>query len=71
MIIRQNIGSLAQKLDLGPWSSCLPDELLEQEVLKVAEHIRLFKHMQQFSNLIPAEAAQSAWLCEAAEISAS
>ncbi len=71
MIIRQNIGSLAQKLDLGPWSSCLPDELLEKEVLKVAEHIHLFEHMQQFGKLTPAEAAQSAWLCEAAEISAS
>lgn len=71
MIIRQNIESLAQKLDLGPWSSCLPDELLEKEVLKVAEHIHLFEHMRQFDNFIPAEATQSVWLCGAAEISAS
>lgn len=69
MIIRQNMPFLAQKLELGPWSSSLPDDLLEKEVLKVAEHIHLFEHMQKFSHLSPAEAAQSAWLCEAAEVS--
>ncbi|MGM9991457.1 MAG: DEAD/DEAH box helicase [Candidatus Bruticola sp.] len=65
--IRQNIKTLISKLDLGPWSSYLDGEMLELEVLKVAEHIHLLDRLCQFKHFVPADAEQSALLCAAAE----
>ncbi|MGM9997778.1 MAG: DEAD/DEAH box helicase [Candidatus Bruticola sp.] len=67
MVIRQNIKTLASKLDLGPWSSYLDGEMLEREVFKVAEHIHLLDNLRQFNHFVRADAHQSAWLCAAAE----
>ncbi|MCR4783243.1 MAG: DEAD/DEAH box helicase [bacterium] len=68
VILRHNASQLADRLDLGPWSSCLSDELLEKEVLKLAWHVRLLEHLQQFKNLQQATIEQARRLYQAAAL---